>query len=673
MSEITAELLCKALDKFPAAVKILEKHLQNGDSPRIALAKLSKAKDQPWEAHGRVQYLEQLLELSEHDSKLGKQLLSDDGASNLGQIGLKYSLERDSDPQRVISIEKLRRNLIKRDSTGVILAAIKLGIIELSEELQTATTAVLQSLIESGHSISGNDVTPLVGRLVSENVRTEALSNLNAFRRLSSIAVEPEDINVLLKTDYTSAKAIAQNSLPRFILNVEDYNMTKDRALEIHANATTVEMRNDQAWISILKSKQNDFKLSSLPKEIKSTDDGRKASFDMTSMFQIEYEQCTSCCSITGLNAYFVNLLTFLQNEYHSLPVVATKDGTAPTTAIKPQKGPIINVLLQRRPDLVDMELSCANSDAKIPYITLVNEVMESFVAYLATNPEKRAFKDMNKSIRSFNTAGDQEDNLASISTNVEVYKGGIALQMHPFPKFPYNLAEESIALLLDARGLSMRQLKSLFWSPGAIARQVGKDLGASCWEPGSFFNKYVELARRRKTAASILNVSQEDFLAITQESFWPTEGFEAIFGSPLAQYIAERNPKFGVGALWGYKDLETPTLKIKADDVLVDDVYGYGLSFLKDQLLTRSNLNADDLLTLLETDYLHGRLVIVPANGSRKTDGSLYDMRLRASVEYLRGFKRKHSCSTHSRWRSAYSKTQWRSVGVCKSGYDVW
>src|SRR5205085_3870586 len=42
----------------------------------------------------------------------------------------------------------------------------------------------------------------------------------------------------------------------------------------------------------------------------------------------------------------------------------------------------VLGALLQRRPDLADLELSCENTNTPIPYIDLVLEILENAVAF---------------------------------------------------------------------------------------------------------------------------------------------------------------------------------------------------------------------------------------------------------------------------------------------------
>ena len=70
--------------------------------------------------------------------------------------------------------------------------------------------------------------------------------------------------------------------------------------------------------------------------------------------------KCEHCRSVYGPAAYFVDLLQFLR-----------KSGGTP-----------FKVLDKKRPDLQHLELSCENTNTQLPYIDLVNEILEFYVAF---------------------------------------------------------------------------------------------------------------------------------------------------------------------------------------------------------------------------------------------------------------------------------------------------
>jgi hypothetical protein len=71
--------------------------------------------------------------------------------------------------------------------------------------------------------------------------------------------------------------------------------------------------------------------------------------------------ECIECRSVYSPAAYFVDLLQFLN----------------PAVGPKP-----LNVLRQRRPDLMNILLTCENTNTTLPYLDLVNEVLEFYVSH---------------------------------------------------------------------------------------------------------------------------------------------------------------------------------------------------------------------------------------------------------------------------------------------------
>jgi Tc toxin complex TcA C-terminal TcB-binding domain/Neuraminidase-like domain/Salmonella virulence plasmid 28.1kDa A protein len=80
---------------------------------------------------------------------------------------------------------------------------------------------------------------------------------------------------------------------------------------------------------------------------------------------------CEQCRSVYGPAAYLVELLEFI-NQRSVTDLTVTPHVT--TNAAQ-------DVLLARRPDLGDIDLSCANANTPVPYIDLVNELLEAQVA----------------------------------------------------------------------------------------------------------------------------------------------------------------------------------------------------------------------------------------------------------------------------------------------------
>jgi hypothetical protein len=101
---------------------------------------------------------------------------------------------------------------------------------------------------------------------------------------------------------------------------------------------------------------------------------------------------CEECTSVISPAAYLVDMLQFLGG---TTPNTFVSGGSSSSTAVNPQSGntPLDvligggqdqsgNPLPGRRPDLQYLKLTCENTNTELPYIDLVNEVMESYILY---------------------------------------------------------------------------------------------------------------------------------------------------------------------------------------------------------------------------------------------------------------------------------------------------
>jgi hypothetical protein len=114
---------------------------------------------------------------------------------------------------------------------------------------------------------------------------------------------------------------------------------------------------------------------------LSSSDNDRKKAKDalvqrfpsMASLFgDLDFCQCEDCRSVLSPAAYFVDLLDMLGQQ--SAPNTA---GNTPLDVLIGKDG-----LTGRRPDLGALPLTCANTNTEMPYIDLVNEIFEYYIAH---------------------------------------------------------------------------------------------------------------------------------------------------------------------------------------------------------------------------------------------------------------------------------------------------
>lgn len=120
----------------------------------------------------------------------------------------------------------------------------------------------------------------------------------------------------------------------------------------------------------------------------------------MRSLFgALDYCDCEHCRSVTSPAAYFVDLLQFLdvnsnvwrdrmedwKKEHRNVEYMpdweANPDGSH--RVVESRKP--IDALLERRPDLEHLPLTCENTNTLLPYIDIVNEILEFYLVHSNT------------------------------------------------------------------------------------------------------------------------------------------------------------------------------------------------------------------------------------------------------------------------------------------------
>lgn len=154
---------------------------------------------------------------------------------------------------------------------------------------------------------------------------------------------------------------------------------------------------------------------------------------------------CEHCRSVLSPAAYLVDLLKYLKD--HNLQCV---DGDG-TTEIQSA----LSVLSARRPDIRKLELSCENAKTPLPYIDLVNEVLE----YTATNGlDDPSFPDATNG-----AAADLSVNPEHL--NVAAYEK-LAQEFYPW-SLSFDLWAESARVYLNHLGVPRWKLMLAFQGKG--------------------------------------------------------------------------------------------------------------------------------------------------------------------------------------------------------------
>jgi hypothetical protein len=158
---------------------------------------------------------------------------------------------------------------------------------------------------------------------------------------------------------------------------------------------------------------------------------------DLQALFgSLDFCDCEHCRSVYSPAAYLVDILAFLERP--STRVLDADGAGPPRTAL--------DLLLERRPEIAKIELSCENTNTLLPYVDIVNEVLESGVAHSDT---------------AYQTAGDVGDLRAQPEhINAAAYVT-LARAIYPW-SLPFDLAAEEARVYLNHLGVPRHQMLEL-------------------------------------------------------------------------------------------------------------------------------------------------------------------------------------------------------------------
>jgi hypothetical protein len=205
-----------------------------------------------------------------------------------------------------------------------------------------------------------------------DHASTESLKSLH---RLYQVTPSSESLQAAMRLGFTSAREIASYTKDEFTKRFADAFPFGEASL-VYGQAQTV---SSVTFNFFSMAKQ----LDSAPPvyALSPSDDVRQNARNaivqqfpsMASLFgNVDFCQCEDCRSVLSPAAYFVDLLEFLKGSaanakgYTPLDVLIGKDRTVPG----------------RRPDLGALPLTCENTNTAMPYIDLVNEILEYYIAH---------------------------------------------------------------------------------------------------------------------------------------------------------------------------------------------------------------------------------------------------------------------------------------------------
>ena len=199
----------------------------------------------------------------------------------------------------------------------------------------------------------------------------EVISGIKRIQRVYQLTPDDASMSVLLFHNLDSAFAITRYDSAGFVRAFGSKVGGDDQAAAIHARARQVFATTLGVTVAYLAGRATPGLGGSAPVQFGYPPQQAQPTFPVAAYPTLEdlfgsldYCDCTDCGSILSPAAYLVDLLNYIDQP-------APADGLANP----------LGVLLTRRPDLQYLPLTCANTNTALPYIDVVNELLEYFVA----------------------------------------------------------------------------------------------------------------------------------------------------------------------------------------------------------------------------------------------------------------------------------------------------
>jgi hypothetical protein len=249
---------------------------------------------------------------------------------------------------------------------------------------------------------------PTVFAGISSADQAATVAGVKQASRLYQTTPSPESLKAALDLGFTSAHDIARLPHDKFIERYGSKFPSLHEAELVHRKAqqiTTV-VFNAFSAAKHVDSSPPIFGLSPPPTLREAAKQALIKQYPtMESLFgSLDFCECEECGSVLSPAAYLVDLLQFLDHKpadwqifladwkkthnniaypFHNQAQlndwIAKHPGQTPPLEKTPYQ-----VLVQRRPDLPNLPLTCENTNTELPYIDVVNEILEYFVVHNA-------------------------------------------------------------------------------------------------------------------------------------------------------------------------------------------------------------------------------------------------------------------------------------------------
>lgn len=287
---------------------------------------------------------------------------------------------------------------------------------------------------------------------------TATANQVKTLHRLYQITPSMESLQAVAQLGFTSAYDIAKYSESDFLAKYESA-FPEGEARIVYRQSRTVSSVTFNAFATAkaLDTQAPIYVSSGTAADRQQAKDALVEQFpSMASLFgNLDFCQCEDCRSVLSPAAYFVDVLDLLgQNSapnaagYTPLDVLIGKDATVPG----------------RRPDLGALPLTCENTKTAMPYIDLVNEIFEYYIAHSTLDAGA-----------AYDTGSSTTDDLVAEPQNIlpGVYSTTLKQAVYPL-NLPFDLWIETVRGFLDYFKIPLSNLLDMFRQANVLGLFAG-------------------------------------------------------------------------------------------------------------------------------------------------------------------------------------------------------
>lgn len=400
--------------------------------------------------------------------------------------------------------------------TLTLAGKVKAGVIPVTGNDGIAgRVAGFLTASQAAFDIGAEPVQAYLARTGTTAPDADVLVQVSRLQRVRQLTPDDPSMTVLLNNGLDSAYAITRYDAASFTRAFSTSLGEADTAAAIYAQASQVFAATLSIAVGYLGTRVSPAAggqlpaLTAAPPAQTATGYPVVAFPTLENLFgSLDYCDCQDCGSILSPAAYLVDLLNYT-------------DQPAPASGgANPQ-----DVLLARRPDLQYLPLTCANTKTELPYIDLVNEALEYYVA------------------NGFSMAGYQGQDTASTVTSAELIASPqyvndaayTALQGVFFPDpLPFSRPLTLLRLQMNALGVAL---------PDAMAALRADDSTTGTGSPGSYGWTDILIEQ--------LGISRDEYRIFTDPSLSLGDLWGIPAGSPLTTLqgmsLADLSRRLGV------------------------------------------------------------------------------------------------------------------------------